>query len=203
MRRLFGSLRSCAVSYYEREPQKVRECQAPFNGGSALLMALICAFPKQASKASWCKSSCSLREELGSCIHPFNSHACNTAPAALPTRQKAPFVVHDEHMVFLLHQKLCWSARSSRSACLSMSSVGNGCEDGKGVSQGSLPIYVKHDTRQSKLLVITCIFIPTKSQIQQAYKPGESHIRTRQLKECGECGRAQRFLAGSALKQQS
>ncbi len=30
-----------------------------------------------------------------------------------------------------------------------MSSVENGCEDGKGVSQGSLPIYVKHDTRQS------------------------------------------------------
>ena len=30
-----------------------------------------------------------------------------------------------------------------------MSSVENSCEDGKGVSQGSLPIYVKHDTRQS------------------------------------------------------
>src|SRR5260370_14099101 len=55
----FWLLRSCAAPYYEREPQKVRECQARFTGGSSSVMVLICAFPKQASKASWCKSSCS------------------------------------------------------------------------------------------------------------------------------------------------
>src|SRR2546423_6257892 len=51
---------------------------------------------------------------------------------------------------FLLHQKRCRSARRPlRIACLSKSSVGNGCEDGKAVSHGQLPIYVKYDTRQS------------------------------------------------------
>jgi len=40
-----------------------------------------------------------------------------------------------------------------------MNSVGNGCEDGKGVSQRSLPIYVKHDTRQSLVQYRSlCIF---------------------------------------------
>src|SRR5258708_32867924 len=62
-------------------------------------------------------------------------------------------------MIFLLHQKPCRSALpppQNRAvahdffdsiACLSKISVGNGGEDDKGVSHGSVPIYVKDDMR--------------------------------------------------------
>src|SRR5260370_27669780 len=61
---LYGLLRSCAVSCYEREPQKVRKCETRFNGGSSSVMVLVSAswghhmFPCQNPREGESRETC-------------------------------------------------------------------------------------------------------------------------------------------------
>ncbi len=108
----------------------------------------------------WIGSLC-----FGTVLTPF-AHTPNPCPKAL-------FVVDDEHDFLpptsdiLLEPRLSLHERSSparasyRNALCRVSvqhagqtglvlSVGKSCENDKGVSHGSLPIYVKYDTRRSR-----------------------------------------------------
>ena len=79
----------------------------------------------------------------------MRGYAAKTDPQYLPVLAAAMVVVHDEH-VFLLHQSLSEYAVLPGSR-LSRMSVRFRLEDNKYVGQLGLPIYVKHDTRQSRL----------------------------------------------------
>src|SRR6266700_7901285 len=61
----------------------------------------------------------------------------------------ALFVTHDEHMIFLLHQKWYHRTRSSPDHVRSLISVGDSCKDRKMVGQFGFPNGVKSLVRRS------------------------------------------------------